>query len=71
MSFQSYLDKSLYPGGMDVSVGTVPTPAVSTRPTSARPTASRRRNPRSPVCSSKSRSTDTISASGRRSTVCR
>jgi phage tail-like protein len=27
MSFSSYLDKALYPSGMDVSVGTVPTPS--------------------------------------------
>jgi phage tail-like protein len=27
LSFQSYLDKSLYPSGMNVRIGTVPTPA--------------------------------------------
>jgi phage tail-like protein len=27
MSFESYLEKSLYPSGMDVSIGTVPTPS--------------------------------------------
>jgi len=29
MSFESYLDKSLYPAGMDVKIGTVPTPGAS------------------------------------------
>ena len=29
MSFSSYLDKSLYPSGMNVTVGTVPTPAAT------------------------------------------
>jgi phage tail-like protein len=29
MSFQSYLDKSLYPSGMSVTVGSVPTPGAN------------------------------------------